>query len=83
MAFAKRGASSRIKVKSRTGKEYWMDYDNLQFMPEGLVYGVPVNPHTRSTKKTVWLYPENLTIVHELNPKGGEVPRGYYVNIQA
>jgi hypothetical protein len=69
-AFAKVGPIDCIKVQSKSGKEYWMHPDQFQFLPDGLVYGVPVKPHFRSTRKTecphsLWLYPENITIVPE------------------
>ena len=52
-----------IKVRSRNGKDYWMHRDNLQFMPDGLIYGTPLKPHPRATRKLFWMCPENVTIV--------------------
>lgn len=50
-----------VKVRSRSGKEYWIHPDQLEFiLGDGLAYGVPVRPHPRLKKKIVWLQPENV-----------------------
>lgn len=52
-----------IIIQSRSGKQYWINRDQLRLLPDGLFYGVPLNPHPRAKRKIYWLQPENVTIV--------------------
>lgn len=54
---------NNIFVRSKSGKVYFMHVDNLQYVPDGLIYGVPVKPHPRATRDIFWLHPENVEIV--------------------
>jgi hypothetical protein len=57
--------TNNIVVRSRNGKDYWMHRDQLQFMPDGLIYGSPLKPTPRAKRKVFWMAPENVTIISE------------------
>ena len=62
-AFKKNNARN-IKIRSRSGKEYWINEDQLAALGYGgLLYGEPVNPHPRAKRKIFWMAPENVEIV--------------------
>lgn len=65
-AFAAIELPGNITVQSRSGKRYWIHSDQLVFVPDGLLYGIPHKKHPRArgvAGEVVWLRPENVSIV--------------------
>lgn len=65
-AFATVPSNGHIVVETRSGKRYWIHADQLNFIPEGLIYGNPLKKSHRArgvAGEVVWMRPENVRIV--------------------
>ena len=62
-AFAGHPPNHSIKVLARSGKAYWIHADQIPAIQyDGLIYGVFVAKHLRSTTEGHWLKPSYLRL---------------------